>query len=52
VRNEDGALLFVKPWEEEQDFKEFIDFVTGQERSRMVDGEVRYAQTRSYDFFY
>jgi jumonji domain-containing protein 7 len=47
VRNEDGELLFVKPWEEEQDFEEFINFVTEQEKNGLVDGEVRYAQTRA-----
>ena len=47
MKSEDGEMLFVKPWEEEQEFGEFMDFVIEQEKSGKVDGEVRYAQTRS-----
>jgi hypothetical protein len=43
-------MLFVKPWEEEQELGEFMDFVIQQEKSGKVDGEVRYAQTRSWSF--
>lgn len=46
---EDGELVFVKPWEEQQDFEEFIDFLSSQEQSRATldtVSEVRYAQTR------
>jgi hypothetical protein len=41
-----GSILFVKPHEEQQDFAEFLDYVTEQEKSGSMDGEVRYAQTR------
>jgi hypothetical protein len=46
--------MFVQPWEEEQEFGDFVDFVRGQEGSGKVEGEgeVRYAQTRGCDFFY
>ena len=39
--------MFVKPWEEQQPFDSFVDFVSQQELSgeRAVE-EVRYAQTR------
>jgi hypothetical protein len=47
TKNEDGELLFVKPWEEQQDFAEFVDFVIKQEKEGRRQGEeVRYAQTR------
>jgi len=51
VESEDGEILFVKPWEEEQDFEEFMDFVIQQEGSGEMNGEVRYAQTRSFHLF-
>jgi jumonji domain-containing protein 7 len=42
-----GELLFVKPWEEQQSFADFIDFVSEQEESGEEKvSEVRYAQTR------
>ncbi|TVY24930.1 JmjC domain-containing protein [Lachnellula hyalina] len=47
VESEDGEILFVKPWEEEQDFEEFMDFVIQQEGSGEMNGEVRYAQTQN-----
>jgi peptidyl-lysine (3S)-dioxygenase / protease len=49
TKNQDGELIFVKPWEEQQSFPEFIDFISSQElRSPSSSGsEVRYAQTRS-----
>lgn len=50
AEDEDGELLFVKPWEEQQNFEKFIDFVTAQELAGVdlesVD-EVRYAQTQN-----
>jgi len=48
TRNEDGELLFVKPWEEQQPFNEFVDFVAKQEKEGRNDLEVRYAQTRVF----
>ncbi|RKF55266.1 JmjC domain-containing protein 7 [Golovinomyces cichoracearum] len=55
LRNEeDGELLFLKPWEEKQNFDEFIDFIVEQEkRKKNEDGtfheekEVRYAQSQN-----
>lgn len=45
---ESGEVLFVKPWEELQDFASFIDFVIEQERSGNAGHEeVRYAQTQN-----
>ena len=47
--NETGELLFVKPWEEQQPFEEFVDFVAYQElRGKKDRREVRYAQTRDH----
>ena len=47
TKNKDGELLFVKPWEEQQSFSDFLDFISGQEKSGQVEfEEVRYAQTR------
>jgi jumonji domain-containing protein 7 len=43
--------MFVKPWEEQQSFEEFVDFVSKQELSKVpVESvtEVRYAQTREF----
>ena len=40
--------MFVKPWEEQQTFDEFIDFVIQQEKSGERGCEVRYAQTREF----
>jgi len=45
TRNEEGEVVFVKPWEEMQPFDEFIDFVAHQELAGGLE-EVRYAQTR------
>ncbi|KAL8358197.1 hypothetical protein RB598_002799 [Gaeumannomyces tritici] len=50
TRLQDGSLVFAKPWEEEQDFSEFLDFVIRQETepSSSDDGnEIRYAQTQN-----
>jgi len=47
VQDEDGELLFAKPWEEEQAFEDFIKFVTEQELTGGTPGEVRYAQTQN-----
>jgi hypothetical protein len=53
TRNRDGEVVFVKPWEEQQDFGECIDFIAQQERDGKSDGaEVRYCQTRQYFIFY
>lgn len=51
TRNSDGELLFVKPWEERQDFEEFIDFVARQEKYGIDIKEVRYSQTRMLRIF-
>jgi len=45
-------LLFVKPWEEQQTFEEFIDFVSQQgiragSSAASAENEVRYAQTQN-----
>ncbi|TAQ85098.1 hypothetical protein B7494_g6582 [Chlorociboria aeruginascens] len=46
---ENGDLLFAKPWEEQQSFDEFIDFISVQELSPSPSSstEVRYAQTQN-----
>jgi hypothetical protein len=49
TRNAEGELIFVKPWEEQQPFSSFIDFISSQElHSSPFVPEVRYAQTRPY----
>jgi jumonji domain-containing protein 7 len=52
TENSDGEMLFVKPWEEQQTFERFIDFVVEQERNNTsrqeLKYEVRYAQTREF----
>ncbi|KUJ22207.1 phospholipase A2 [Mollisia scopiformis] len=45
--DDEGKLLFVKPHEEQQSFESFIDFVSEQERTGDLTGEVRYAQTQN-----
>lgn len=49
TRDRNGELLFVKPWEEQESFEKFVDFVVRQEKSgaQHVE-EVRYAQTREF----
>jgi peptidyl-lysine (3S)-dioxygenase / protease len=48
TRNKKGELVFVKPWEEQQPFSEFVDFISEQEKSgKQEASEVRYAQTRA-----
>ncbi|KAI9733204.1 MAG: hypothetical protein M1818_007322 [Claussenomyces sp. TS43310] len=42
----DGTVLFVKPWEENEPFDDFLRFVMTQELGDRRAGEVRYAQTR------
>lgn len=42
-----GRLIFVKPWEENQVFDAFLDYVCKQELSGDRKGEVRYAQTQN-----
>ncbi|KAK7749736.1 hypothetical protein SLS53_000315 [Cytospora paraplurivora] len=48
-RDEDGELVFAKPWEEDQAFPEFLDHVRRQEidASFPQDSEIRYAQTQN-----
>ncbi|KAK3937647.1 JmjC domain-containing protein 7 [Diplogelasinospora grovesii] len=44
----DGSLVFAKPWEEEQPFPEFLDYVIAQETGNLPErSEVRYAQTQN-----
>lgn len=46
---DDGSIVFAKPWQEDQPFTEFLDYVVRQEtepESLGPDSEVRYAQTR------
>lgn len=44
----DGNTVFAKPYEEDQPFEEFIDYLTKQELDSSTDpGEVRYAQTQN-----
>lgn len=48
TRNAEGELIFVKPWEEQQTFSSFIDFISSQElHSSPSVPEVRYAQTQN-----
>lgn len=44
--NGEGELIFVKPYEEQQPFDKFVDYVANQEKSGDMTGEVKYAQTR------
>jgi jumonji domain-containing protein 7 len=46
THNKDGELVFVKPWEEQQVFSEFADFLSEQEKTGSSMAEIRYAQTR------
>lgn len=50
--SENGETLFVKPCEEEMDFGEFVEFVRKQEEDGGEISEVKYAQTRSWNFLY
>ncbi|OIW29810.1 phospholipase A2 [Coniochaeta ligniaria NRRL 30616] len=46
---EDGSIVFAKPWQEDQPFPDFLDYVMRQEtdpESLAPDSEVRYAQTQ------
>ncbi|PSR81203.1 putative phospholipase [Coniella lustricola] len=45
----DGKLVFAKPWEEDQPFPEFLDYLQRQEldRSEFQSSEIRYAQTQN-----
>jgi jumonji domain-containing protein 7 len=50
TEDNNGEVLFVKPWEEQQPFDNFVDFLTEQELSGVIVEsieEVRYAQTRT-----
>ncbi|CAK7202330.1 hypothetical protein SEUCBS139899_005052 [Sporothrix eucalyptigena] len=43
----DGEVIFAKPWEEDQAFPEFLDYVVQQEKGQLdASAETRYAQTR------
>lgn len=45
----DGSLIFAKPWEEDQSFPSFLNFLIQQELDldqSHAQAEVRYAQTR------
>ncbi|KAK0615982.1 putative phospholipase [Bombardia bombarda] len=45
-----GALVFAKPWEEDQPFDEFLNYVIQQEKDNLPlesTSEVRYAQTQN-----
>ncbi len=43
----DGELVFAKPWEHDEAFPKFLDFLMQQEKRQSTDAsEVRYAQTR------
>ncbi|KAK0613455.1 putative phospholipase [Immersiella caudata] len=47
-QNSDGTLVFAKPWEEDQPFPSFLDYVIQQEKQPNIPpGEVRYAQTQN-----
>ncbi|KAK3327919.1 cupin-like domain-containing protein [Cercophora scortea] len=46
----DGSLVFAKPWEEDQQFGEFLNYVVQQEQGdsqKQQNTEVRYAQTQN-----
>ncbi|CAN8095637.1 unnamed protein product [Discula destructiva] len=46
---ENGELVFAKPWEEDQPFPEFLDYLRRQETDPLFppDSEIRYAQTQN-----
>lgn len=47
AEDDGGEMVFVKPWEEQQAFEAFVDFVAEQELAGEGEvDEVRYAQTR------
>ncbi|CAK7223136.1 hypothetical protein SEUCBS140593_005135 [Sporothrix eucalyptigena] len=44
----DGEVIFAKPWEEDQAFPEFLDYVVQQEKGQLdASAETRYAQTQN-----
>ncbi|KAK0643093.1 cupin-like domain-containing protein [Cercophora newfieldiana] len=47
--HDDGSLIFAKPWEEDQPFPTFLNYVIQQEKtqSSSLPSEVRYAQTQN-----
>lgn len=53
TRLENGDLVFAKPWEEDQPFPQFLDYVRSQELDPSSPGpsstEIRYAQTRKHE---
>lgn len=49
AKDEKGELVFAKPWEEDQPFSDFVEFVARQETdgSFPPGSEIRYAQTQN-----
>ncbi|KAK4449132.1 cupin-like domain-containing protein [Podospora aff. communis PSN243] len=48
TQHSNGTLIFAKPWEEDQPFPSFLDYVIQQEKEQNTSaGEVRYAQTQN-----
>ncbi|OLN84445.1 JmjC domain-containing protein 7 [Colletotrichum chlorophyti] len=43
----DGEVVFAKPYEEDQDFERFLNYVITQEKTKDTTSEVRYAQTQN-----
>lgn len=54
THDQNGELIFAKPWEEDQPFPEFLDYVRSQETdpSFAQGSEIRYAQTRQYEHIF
>lgn len=51
IRDGKGELVFAKPWEEDQPFSDFVQYVARQETDTSFPqgSEIRYAQTRKYE---
>ncbi|KAL1850409.1 hypothetical protein Daus18300_012943 [Diaporthe australafricana] len=48
TRDGKGELVFAKPWEEDQPFSDFVQYVARQETdASFPQGEIRYAQTQN-----
>lgn len=47
VTNADGTLLFAEPYETEEDFGAFLDYVQ-ENASNSAERHVKYAQPREY----
>ena len=43
----DGLQYFVKPFEQEENFDDFLNYVREQELSGILSSNVKYAQTRT-----